>query len=48
MADEDGCKPELFSVMSNHAQDKVLPDRVLTGRRLVKKQYGWIRYEGPG
>ena len=48
MTDENSGKSELFSVMGDHAQDDVFPDRVLAGRRLVKEHDGRVCYKCPG
>ncbi len=48
MADEYGCKAELFAEMGDHAQDSVFPDRIQAGRGLIEKHYGRVYYEGSG
>ena len=48
MADKNSGKAELFSVMGNQAQDDIFPDRVLTGRRLVKEHDRRVCHQCPG
>ena len=48
VADQDGGEPEFPLVFGDHAQDRVLPDRVLPGRGFVKENDPGVGHQSPG